>query len=276
MSTIDCEDVMTLAADFESVYRDNYDRLYTLAFRMMGTRDEAEDVLQTAFVNAFAAYEGFRGESAVTTWLHRIVINTSKQRWKQRAKLPVTEWAEEKGTTEEAVYAYINRAGPTDDEVLTNQTREACLQMFMNCMPPRLRAVFTLRSILGFSVRDTAAILSTSEGAVKVDLHRARKAIRAHFEGRCSLIHPGAICDCRSYAGHLRETGREKALVEIETIRSEEQASAEQFAQEICEILDIERLYATRVRPLDWSSFRDRVAKLYAEHRLKTLGADSR
>jgi len=77
------------AVSFEHVYRENYERLYTLAFRLTGNRDEAEDVLQTSYANALAGFDDFRGDAAVSTWLYRIVINTAKQSWKQREKLPL-------------------------------------------------------------------------------------------------------------------------------------------------------------------------------------------
>jgi RNA polymerase sigma-70 factor (ECF subfamily) len=204
---------------FENLYKKYYRRLYTLAFRMTGSADDAEDVLQTAFLNAYSAYGNFRGESSPYTWLYRIVVNTAKRYVRFREKLPITEYAEKNDTTEAEVYAHINSFGRVEDEVLVTLTRETCLQMFMNCMPDKYRAVFTLRRILHCSTSETAEILEISEDAVKTNLHRARRIIRDHFEGRCSLIKPGSLCNCRGYAAFLEKNRRTSVLLDIKIAR---------------------------------------------------------
>jgi RNA polymerase sigma factor (sigma-70 family) len=259
---------------FEAVYQAQYEKLYTLAFRMTGSKEDAEDVLQTAFLNAYKAFDRFRHDSAVSTWLYRIVMNVAKKYAQESRKLPVEEYAEEHQISQADVYNYINRFGQVEDEVLTNRTRETCLQMFMNCMPSKYRAVYTLRIILDFSVQETAEILDIKENTVKVNLYRARNIIKTHFAGRCSLIQPGALCDCRSYAKFLFETKRIRLLLDIETVRNKEQAATEEFRSEMREILQIEKLYNTRIIPLDYAEFLTRIKKIRKEKRLKILEYD--
>ncbi len=191
--------------NFETIFKKNYDRLYTLAFRMTGNIEESEDILQTAFLNAYKAFDNFRYESSVYTWLYKIVLNTSKKFYREARKLPVEEYSEAHNISQAEVYQTINRFGQVEDETIAVLVRENCLQMFMNCMPPKYRSVYTLRIILNFSVKETAGILDIKENTVKVNLHRAKNITKDHINGRCSLIKPGSICDCRSYANYILE-----------------------------------------------------------------------
>ena len=127
--------------DFEHLFRDNYDRIYTLAFRMAGNRDDAEDILQTAFFNAFQAYSNFRGESSPRTWLFRIVANAGNRFFRDGRKLPITLFSEELGLSENQLYKNICSHGAVEDAALEMVTRESCLQMFMNCMPAKYRSL---------------------------------------------------------------------------------------------------------------------------------------
>ncbi|MBD3425697.1 MAG: sigma-70 family RNA polymerase sigma factor [Candidatus Omnitrophica bacterium] len=257
----------TMSNTIEKVYQSHYDRLYTLAFRMTGSHHDAEDVLQTAFLHALKGWEKFRGESSVYTWLYRIVCNAAKQYRRKAEKLPVEVYAEEQGLAESEVYRHINSYGQVEEKALVEATRETCLQMFMNCMPPKYRAVFTLRCMLHLDVDETARVLEISRESVKTNLHRARKAIRDHMEGRCSLIRPGAPCDCRSFAGYLRATCKEDLALPIITVKTKERQAKKEFETELSDILGIERLYDTRVLPPSFDGFLERVEKKVKEQK---------
>jgi RNA polymerase sigma factor (sigma-70 family) len=136
---------------FDELYEQNYQKLYTLAFRLTGRKEDAEDVLQRAFLNAYRALDGFRQESAIHTWLYRIVVREASKVKNELKKLPVDQYAERHQKTKEEVFQYINSFGVVEDEVMANLARENCLQLFMNCMPSRYRVVFTLRVILQLS-----------------------------------------------------------------------------------------------------------------------------
>lgn len=248
--------------DFDKIYKENYSKLYTLAFRMTGTKEDSEDVLQSSFLNAYKAYPKFKGKSTLYTWLYKIVLNESKKHYKKTRKLPTTEYAEMNNISIEDVYGHINSFGNTEDNALTELTREACLQMFMNCMPSKYRAVYTLRVILDFSVKETSLILEISLNAVKVNLHRAREIIKSHFDGRCSLINPNSLCDCRKYAKFLIENNKTGKLIDINVIRQKERKASEDFHTELKDILQIESLYYTEIKPIDYNLFIKRVSYL--------------
>ena len=262
---------IAMTKSFESVYEDHYEKLYTLAFRMTGSKEESEDILQTSFLSAYKAFKNFRHDSTVYTWLYRIVLNTSKKFFKERKRLPVEEYCEEHNISQAELYDYINNFGRTENDVLTNQTRESCLQMFVNCMPSKYRAVYTLRVVLSFSVKDTAEILGISENAVKVNLTRGRTIIKSHFTGRCSLIKPGAICDCRSFAKFLSDSGRTHVLLDMETVRDKERTSVEEFTREMREIFKIDGLYQTKIKPTHYYEFIKRIKRTIKEKDLKMM-----
>lgn len=259
------------APPFETLLREHSNRLFTLALRMAGRRELAEEILQEALLTAFTHYDRFRGDSAPFTWLYRILINTGRKAWRESKRLPVALAAEEHGISQVEVYEHINRSGPCEEEALVNQTRETCLQVFMNCMPSRYRAVFTLRQILHFDVRQTAEILKVTENTVKVNLHRARRIMAEHLKGRCSLVHKGAMCECRLYAGHIDHVGKRDKLLDIEVIRRKEDAACSEFHEELGEILQIDDLYDGLIKAPDEKTLMERVKALRERNDIKIL-----
>ncbi len=258
--------------EFGRIYRQHYDKLFTLAFRMTGKNEDAEDIMQISFLNAYKAFDKFRHESSLYTWLYRIVMNTGKKFYNENRKLPALVYTEEHGITQQEFYDYVNSFGRVEDHALTSLTRESCLQMFMNCMPSRYRAVFTLRVVLDLSVADTADILEMTESAVKVNLHRARKAARDHLAGRCSLVHAGAMCDCRFYAGYLARTEKTDLLSDIRLMQDREALAVEEYTREMKVIGNWEKLYRNRLVPPDYDSFIQKMKDFYSDGTLKVLG----
>ncbi|PKL26166.1 MAG: hypothetical protein CVV47_03285 [Spirochaetae bacterium HGW-Spirochaetae-3] len=260
---------------FEAIYRDNYERLFTLAFRLAGRVEDAEDIVQSCFLEAYRAFESFRGDSAVYTWLYRILVNCARRYRKAKVRLPIVAFAERTGMTVEDSFAYVNGFGRSEDEAVVDMVRESCLQMFMNCMPPRYRAVFTLRVILEFSVPETATILGISENAARVYAHRARKLAVDHYNSRCSLVSSGGACSCRAFASYRKELGLKGLPSGIEGIISEEQKAVGRYARELGAVLEMERLYRTRFDPGSYDGFLDRMRRLAAEGGLRILGANA-
>ncbi len=256
----------------ENEFRRNYSKLFTLAFRMSGNRDDAEDILQNSFLSALKGIGNFRGDSSLYTWLYRIVVNSSRKYGRDDLRLPVAEYAEEHSMTEREVYDGINRYGMVEEEVLVKLTKENCLQMFMNCIPSQYRVIYTLRVILSLTVREAAEILQISESLVKVNLHTARKLIAAHFEGRCSLMGKGKLCDCRSYAAYILENGRPGRFVDLNVIHEKEQKAVAEFYNDLKDLLEIEDLYErTTVESQGFDQFHNRIKKLIEDKTFKLL-----
>ena len=156
---------------FGELFRRHRDRLWAVALRTVCDPEEAADALQDAMVSAFRRAADFRGESAVTTWLHRIVVNAALDRLRRRATRPAPSAGDEQ--------AFEALAGSAGDPAHATDTRldvDAALRI----LPPQQRAALVVVDMLGFSVADAAVILDISPGTVKSRCARARARLLPH------------------------------------------------------------------------------------------------
>lgn len=177
-------------------------RLYRLALHLVGDPDEAEDVLQDAFISACAHITEFDGRSGLGTWLHRIVRNAALGRLRRQARHTsrLTSDTEQLGSVPDEA------AGPSE-QILVQELGEV-LEAAILALPDAPRAAFVLRDLEGLSTAEAAAALAISESALKVRLHRARQALRA------TLGHAGLTTD----PVHL-DPGPDKALPDAQLER---------------------------------------------------------
>ena len=160
------------AEAFGELFRRHRDRLWAVALRTLCDPEEAADALQDAMVSAFRRAGDFRGESAVTTWLHRIVVNASLDRLRRRAARPALSAGDE-----QVFEALVAQDG---DPARTSDTR-LDVNAALRLLPPQQRAALVVVDMLGFSVADAAVILDTSPGTVKSRCARARARLLPHL-----------------------------------------------------------------------------------------------
>lgn len=146
---------------FGELVRRHQDRLWRVALRTLGNPDDAADAVQDALVSAYRAAGTFRGESAVTTWLHRIVVNACLDLVRRRNSRPAT--ALDEGS--------LTIAAP--DEISPRETADDVLRALRR-LPIEQAAAVVLVDVEGFSVMEAAAILEVPEGTVKSRCARAR------------------------------------------------------------------------------------------------------
>jgi RNA polymerase sigma-70 factor (ECF subfamily) len=146
-----------------------------LALRMLGDPDEAEGVVQDSFIAACSKMDGFRGDSSLRTWLHRIVVNTALMRLRKRR--PERLALDEQGDYTHIPALLANNTDQPLDTVLASELGDELSQAVMQ-LPESLRTTLVLREYEGLSTRETAESLGISEAAAKVRLHRARAALR--------------------------------------------------------------------------------------------------
>ncbi len=162
---------------FGELYRRHRDRLWAVALRTVCDPEEAADALQDAMISAFRRAGDFRGDSAVTTWLHRIVVNACLDRMRRRAVRPVASAADE-----EALDALLVH---DPDPARASDTR-LDVNAALRLLPVPQRAALVVVDMLGYSVDDAAAILETSPGTIKSRCARARARLLpyvAHLRG---------------------------------------------------------------------------------------------
>jgi RNA polymerase sigma-70 factor (ECF subfamily) len=151
---------------FGTLFRRHKDRLWAVALRITCDPDDAADALQEAMISAFRRAGSFRGDSAVTTWLHRIVVNASLDLLRRRSAKSVA-WS---GDPDELP---VPEAGqPLDSAAVTDSRLDVAAAL--RTLPPPQRAALVLVDMLGYSVADAAAILEISEGTVKSRCARGR------------------------------------------------------------------------------------------------------
>ncbi|MGH9065650.1 MAG: RNA polymerase sigma factor [Acidimicrobiales bacterium] len=156
---------------FDSLVRATYGDTYALAYRLTGNEDDACDVLQDAYLRAYRALPGFRGDAAFTTWLYRITANCAATHLARRGR------ARHEELTDDAPLADERPA--SDPEAMAGAALERDLvTAALAALPDRLRIVVVLRDIYDLPHEAIAAELGISETAAKVRLHRARRKLR--------------------------------------------------------------------------------------------------
>jgi len=179
------------ASAFGQLFTRHKDRLWAVALRIVCDPDDAADALQDAMISAFRRAGDFRGESAVTTWLHRIVVNASLDLLRRRPGRAVS-WS---GDPEE-LPGPGQRAGGGEpvhettggDGTDTRLDVDAALRT----LPPPQRAALVLVDMLGYPVSEAAVLLGVSEGTVKSRCARSRAKLVPHLSHlRANLAREG-------------------------------------------------------------------------------------
>src|SRR5271168_1285562 len=162
------------AAAFERLYRLHNRRVYSLCLRMVGNTAEAEDLTQEAFLQLFRKIATFRGESAFSTWLHRLSVNVVLMHLRKKS-LPVVSLEETtQGTEEDSP----KRDFGADDIALAGSIDRMQLQRAVDNLPPGYRTIFVLHDIEGYEHNEIAKIAGCSIGNSKSQLHKARMKLR--------------------------------------------------------------------------------------------------
>jgi RNA polymerase sigma-70 factor, ECF subfamily len=159
------------AGAFEELYRQHAGRLYNMAFRMAGTAQEAEDLLQEVFLHAYRKLGSFRGDSSLGTWLYRLGMNQCLDylRGRQAKMNQATDSLDDDGAAEPAARM---PATPTAVNRLD-------LERAIERLPQGCRAAFLLHDVEGFEHHEVAKILGVSEGTSKSQVHKARMKLRS-------------------------------------------------------------------------------------------------
>jgi RNA polymerase sigma-70 factor (ECF subfamily) len=167
-------------AAFNELVRRHQGPVFRLLERMLGNSAEAEDVAQDVFVSAFKAIDGFRGDSALGTWLYRIAANHGKNRLKylaRRGKTGVRELDEQTA----AVSAAADARPITPVEQVESQEAQGHLQQAFASLDEEQRLLLSLRDMENMSYEEIRQVTELPIGTVKSKLHRARLALHERF-----------------------------------------------------------------------------------------------
>jgi RNA polymerase sigma-70 factor, ECF subfamily len=167
---------------FEELVRRHRDRMWAVALRTLRDPEEAADALQEALISAYRAAGAFRAESAVGTWLHRIVVNACLDRIRRRQARQTVSFAD--GGTHEPAEAR--------DRIAERETRLA-VEEALGRLPPDQRAAIILVDIEGYPVAEAALILGVAEGTVKSRCARGSARLAVLLGHLRNLDGPAAV-----------------------------------------------------------------------------------
>ncbi len=190
------EDAMTADAvetDFELAYRTHYAGVHRFVFRLVNDSALADELTQDTFLKAYRAWEGFRGEASVRTWLFRIARNTSLD----QLRSPRNRARSIEGPTGrryvEPADSGTSIAGADPDLGVSASVRRiemtTCVRGFVDDLPETLRTPLILHDLDGFTNPEIADLLECSLAAAKMRLHRARRELRQLVDERCDLFY---------------------------------------------------------------------------------------
>lgn len=160
----------------EAMMRRHNRMLYRTARAILGDDAEAEDAVQEAYLRAYGALAGFRGEAKLSTWLVRIAANEALMRRRRRSRSAAVVPMDAAAPNEEWSTVMSDRPGPDEDAARAEMRR--IIEARIDALPDSYRAVFVLRALEELSVEETAAALDIPEATVRTRFFRARALLR--------------------------------------------------------------------------------------------------
>src|SRR6516225_9747253 len=161
---------------FESLYNRHRRHVFSLCLRMSRNTAEAEDLTQEVFLQLFRKVTTFRGDSAFSTWLHRVAVNVVLMHLRKKT-LPIAAEPLDSQPPDRA----RNEIGMTDETLAVSIDR-IVLERSVNSLPPGYRVVFLLHDVQGYEHKEIASMMRCSVGNSKSQLHKARLKLRSHLE----------------------------------------------------------------------------------------------
>ncbi len=155
---------------FERLYEQHHRRVYSLCLRMLGNSTHAEDLTQEVFLQVYRKLASFRGDSAFTTWLHRLTVNQVLMHFRRRGvKL--------EHTSEEGDFTNVVDT-PLQSTRRISMVDRLALEKAISQLPPGYRTVFVLHDVEGYEHNEISGLLEVSIGTSKSQLHKARMRLR--------------------------------------------------------------------------------------------------
>lgn len=162
-------------------------KIYNLAYRLMGNHEDAHDLVQEAFLRAFRALGGFRGEASFSTWLYRITLNLCHDELRRRYRLSWESLDEKVCLNEGEVAKQIASTRPGPEELYEKQELQEKLQELLMTLSPEFRLAVVLRDIEGFTYQEIAEHMECSMGTVKSRISRGRNYLKEKWQEEQNL-----------------------------------------------------------------------------------------
>ncbi len=189
------------AGAFRVIMRAHNQRLYRIARAVVCNDGEAEDVVQEAYVRAFTHLDGFRGDSSLSTWLSRIVINEALGRLRKSRRRAETALPLEQADEARIIPFPLNSSNDDPERTMAQRQILRLVEKATDNLPDIYRAVFVARVIEGLSIEETAEVIGIRPETVKTRLHRARVLVRRELDEQIGPV----LLDAFPFAGRRCE-----------------------------------------------------------------------
>ena len=173
---------------FEELMQSHESRIYAIALRMMGNREDAQDCAQEAMVRIYRAMGSFKGQSALATWIYRITMNTCLDELRRRKARKVT-----------SLDSLVDNGwsptdtGDTPEEHGLRVEKQNALNQAIQSLPDDMRAAIILRDVKGYSYDEIASILDANVGTIKSLISRGREKLREILSKQSELFGRTAV-----------------------------------------------------------------------------------
>ena len=174
-------------AAFDELVERHARKIFRTTRHITKTDEDAEDVLQDAFLKAYTRLEQFQGDARFDTWLTRIAVNESLMRLRKRRNSKTFSLDEQLETDDSRITREVPSNGPTPEQTYTQEQTRRIMEDAIDSLAEGYRTVFVLRDVEGFSTEETGEMLDLSISAVKSRLLRARLQLREKLKRRLVL-----------------------------------------------------------------------------------------
>jgi RNA polymerase sigma factor (sigma-70 family) len=179
----------------ENLYKQYRTKVYNLAYRMTGNIDDANDITQETFIQAFTSFNKFKGESQIYTWLYRIAKNNCLRFLKEKNR---TTFLSLKELVDNVKSPISDEISEVEKSLYIAQVKDGCLSGLLRCLSLQQRLAFILNVILDMSIEQVAIVIEKSENATRILVHRSKQNIKEYLCCNCSLYESKNPCRCEN------------------------------------------------------------------------------
>ncbi len=242
--------------EIEIIYNKYSKKIYNLAYRMTGDKEDANDITQETFIQAFKSIDKFKGESHIYTWLFKIAKNKC-----------LRFLAKKKKTSFKSLEELLNNySSPVSEEITESekwtyiqQVKDGCLSGLLRCLSIQQRLAFILNVLLNLPISHVASVIDKSENATRILIHRSKENIKSFLCNNCSLYDSKNKCRCES----LINFSLKQNWIDLNS----ESNNIEQAETEIKSLKNVVGLYQTLHETIPINGFEKQIQQILADNK---------
>ena len=182
-------------SEIEAIYNEYSQKIFNLAYRMTGNKEDASDITQETFIQVINSIDKFKGDSQIYSWLYKIAKNNCLQHLNKKNK---SSFVSMEGLIYESSSPVSAEISETEKQLYIQQVKDGCLSGLLRCLSLQQRLVFVLNILLNLPINHVANIIDKSENATRILIHRAKQNIKIFLCKNCSLYDSKNKCRCEN------------------------------------------------------------------------------